>query len=233
MTKATNEKTDIIYRTEDLCRQFVSGSETIRVLQDVNIEIPARSLTMFKGRSGSGKTTLINLLGTLDMPTSGKIYFHDQEICGMASRRRDQLRRLNMGFIFQSVALIASMTAYENVEFALRVAGTEIRGRRERAEEVLQLVGLETRLKHRTQELSGGEQQRVAIARAMAHKPTVIFADEPTAELDTNMGLQVVSLLRSLVRQEGLTVIMTTHDPNMIELADQVISLDEGVMQDD
>ena len=148
----------------------------------------------------------------------------------MPSRHRDQLRRQNMGFIFQSVALIASMTAYENVEFALRVAGTDIRQRRERAEEVLDLVGLGSRMKHRTQELSGGEQQRVAIARAIAHRPTVVFADEPTAEQDTNMGLQVVSLLRSLVRQEGLTVIMTTHDPNMIELADQVISLDEGVM---
>ncbi len=231
MTKTSSTDRQIIYRTEDLCRQFTSGSETITVLNKINLQLAARSLTMLKGRSGSGKTTLINLLGTLDMPTSGKIYFQDQEICSMSSRRRDQLRRENMGFIFQSVALIASMTAYENVEFALRIAGVDNRQRRERAEEVLSLVGLGSRMKHRTQELSGGEQQRVAIARAIAHRPTVVFADEPTAELDTNMGLQVVSLLRSLVRQEGLTVIMTTHDPNMIELADQVISLDEGVMQ--
>jgi putative ABC transport system ATP-binding protein len=138
-----------------------------------------------------------------------------------------------MGFVFQSVALITSMTAFENVEFALRVAGADARGRRERSEEVLELVGLEKRMKHRTQELSGGEQQRVAIARAISHRPTVVFADEPTAELDTNMGLQVVSLLRSLVEKEGLTVIMTTHDPNMIELADLVFSLDSGVMQND
>lgn len=231
MTKTTSAVRRIIYRTEDLCRQFTSGSETITVLNKLNLQLDARSLTMLKGRSGSGKTTLINLLGTLDMPTSGRIYFQDQEICSMSSRRRDQLRRENMGFIFQSVALIASMTAYENVEFALRIAGIDSRQRRTRAEEVLGLVGLASRMKHRTQELSGGEQQRVAIARAIAHRPTVVFADEPTAELDTNMGLQVVSLLRSLVRQEGLTVIMTTHDPNMIELADQVISLDEMVMQ--
>ena len=125
------------------------------------------------------------------------------------------------------------MTAFENVEFALRVAGVESRGRSDRVEEVLDLVGLEKRMKHRTQELSGGEQQRVAIARAIAHRPTVVFADEPTAELDTNMGLQVVRLLRKMVEKEGLTVIMTTHDPNMIELADQVFSLDSGVMQND
>jgi putative ABC transport system ATP-binding protein len=136
-----------------------------------------------------------------------------------------------MGFVFQSVALITSMTAFENVEFALRVAGIDARGRRERTEEVLELVGLEKRMKHRTQELSGGEQQRVAIARAISHRPTVVFADEPTAELDTNMGLQVVRLFRTLVEKEGLTVIMTTHDPNMIELADLVFSLDSGVMQ--
>jgi putative ABC transport system ATP-binding protein len=136
-----------------------------------------------------------------------------------------------MGFVFQSVALITSMTAFENVEFGLRVAGVDAKGRRERAEEVLTLVGLDKRMKHRTQELSGGEQQRVAIARAIAHRPSVVFADEPTAELDTNMGLQVVSLFRALVEREGLTVIMPTHDPNMIELADLVFSLDSGVMQ--
>ena len=194
MTRAADERIDMIYRTEELCRQFTSGSETITVLDNISLSIPSRSLTMLKGRSGSGKTTLINLLGTLDMPTSGRIYFQDQEICSMSNRRRDLLRRQNMGFVFQSVALIASMTAYENVEFALRIAGSESRGRRERAEEVLEMVGLEARMKHRTQELSGGEQQRVAIARAIAHRPTVVFADEPTAELDSNMGLQVVSL---------------------------------------
>jgi putative ABC transport system ATP-binding protein len=217
---------DIIYRAEHLSRCFPSGRETIKVLNNINIDIPRNSLTMFKGRSGSGKTTLINLLGALDLPTSGLIYFQDTEITRMPENRRDQLRRLQMGFIFQSVALITSMTAFENVEFALRVAGIDARSRSKRAEEVLELVGLEKRMKHRTQELSGGEQQRVAIARAISHRPTVVFADEPTAELDTNMGLQVVSLFRSLVEKEGLTIVMSTHDPNMIELADQVFCLD-------
>lgn len=230
-TEASNMPEQIIYRTEGLQRSFQSGRETIAVLQDINLVVPRQSLTMFKGRSGSGKTTLINLLGALDRPTAGRIFFQDSDLTGLSDRRRDQLRRRHMGFIFQSVALIASMTAYENVEFGLRVSGFGIQQRRARAEEVLELVGLEKRMKHRTQELSGGEQQRVAVARAIAHRPTVVFADEPTAELDTNMGLQVVGLFRSLVEREGLTVIMTTHDPNMIELADLVFSLDSGVVQ--
>ncbi|NLM79336.1 MAG: ABC transporter ATP-binding protein [Ruminococcaceae bacterium] len=233
MSDAEKHNETIIFHTEGLCRQFQSGREIITVLDQINIQVRQQSLTMLKGRSGSGKTTLINLLGALDRPTSGKVFFKEEEISGLPDRRRDQLRRQNMGFVFQSVALITSMTAFENVEFALRVAGVESRGRSDRVEEVLDLVGLEKRMKHRTQELSGGEQQRVAIARAIAHRPTVVFADEPTAELDTNMGLQVVRLLRKMVEKEGLTVIMTTHDPNMIELADQVFSLDSGVMQND
>ncbi len=222
-------KPEAILRTAALCREFQSGHETVRVLQNINIEIMRGSLTMLKGRSGSGKTTLINLLGALDRPTSGQVFFEDQEIVSLPDRRRDHLRRRHMGFVFQSVALISSMTAYENVEFGLRIAGFDARLRRKRVEEVLEMVGLDKRMKHRTQELSGGEQQRVAIARAIAHRPAVIFADEPTAELDTTMGLQVVGLFRSLTEKEGLTIIMTTHDPNMIELANQVFSLDEGV----
>lgn len=218
-----------ILQTEGLVRNFQSGHELIHVLQDINIQISSRSLTMLKGRSGSGKTTLINLLGALDHPTAGKVYFDGLEIVGLPERKRDHLRRCKMGFVFQSVALISTMTAFENVEFALRIARFDANLRKKRAEEVLELVGLEKRMKHRTHELSGGEQQRVAIARAIAHRPAVVFADEPTAELDTSMGLQVVGLFRTLVEKEGLTVVMTTHDPNMMELADQVFSLDDGV----
>lgn len=224
--------TQPIMRTENLFRSFKSGHETIDVLQDINIVVPKGQLTMFKGRSGSGKTTLINLLGALDRPTSGNVFFEERDITKLSDYRRDEIRRTQMGFIFQSVALIASMNAYENVEFALRISGYDAKKRRARAEEVLELVGLEKRMKHRTQELSGGEQQRVAIARAIAHKPTVVFADEPTAELDTSMGLQVVNLFRSLVEIEGQTVVMTTHDPNMMELGDLVFSLDDGVTQE-
>ena len=215
--------------TEALCRSFQSGHEKIEVLKDIGIAVPRRSLTMLRGRSGSGKTTLINLLGALDRPTSGRIYFEDEEIVALPERQRDLLRRRRMGFVFQSVALISSMTAFENVDFGLRVAGFDPKARKARAEEVLERVGLAKRMKHRTQELSGGEQQRVAIARAIAHQPDVVFADEPTAELDAAMGLQVVGLFRTLVETEGLTVVMTTHDPNMMELADRMFSLESGV----
>lgn len=222
-----------IIRTENISRTFQSGRETVYALKDINISIEPGTLTILKGRSGSGKTTLLNLLGTLDKPSSGRIYFNGQEIAGLSENRRDEIRRKHMGFVFQSVALISMMSAYENVEFGLRVAGFSPKERRKRAEECLSFVGLQKRMSHRTHELSGGEQQRVAIARAIAHRPAVIFADEPTAELDTHMGLQVVKVFKGLVEKEGLTVVMTTHDPNMMELADKVFALQDGEIVDE
>lgn len=219
-------------RTENLSRQFQSGREVIHALRDINIQINPGTLTILRGRSGSGKTTLINLLGALDKPTEGKIFFMDQDITKLSEVKKDLLRKNNMGFIFQSIALMPLMTAYENVEFGLRVAGYDKEKRKKRAEACLAMVGLQNRMHHRPQELSGGEQQRVAIARAIAHKPKVVFADEPTAELDTNMGLQVVKVLKDLVEEEGLTVVMSTHDPSMIDIADCVYTLEDGVIVD-
>lgn len=217
-----------IIKTEQLHRRFLSGRETIHALKNINIHVQPGTLTILRGRSGSGKTTLMNLLGALDQPNEGKIYFDGNEITGLAEKKRDQLRRKSVGFVFQSVALIFQMSAYENVEFGLRVTGYSAKDRERRAKECLELVGLGKRIHHRPHELSGGEQQRVAIARAIAHKPKVIFADEPTAELDTHMGLYIVKLFRDLVEKEGLTVVMTTHDPNMMEIADHVYTLEDG-----
>lgn len=217
-----------IIKTENLNRQFKSGSEIIDALKNINIEILPNSLTILRGRSGSGKTTLINLLGAMDMPTSGSIYFADEDITQLSETKRDELRRTSIGFVFQSGALISNMTAYENVEFGLRISGYPPSERRQRAEECLAMVGLSKRMVHFPQELSGGEQQRVAIARAIAHEPKVVFADEPTAALDTNMGLQVVKAFKDMVEKQGLTVIMTTHDPNMMEIADHVYTLQDG-----
>jgi putative ABC transport system ATP-binding protein len=138
-----------------------------------------------------------------------------------------------MGFVFQSLALVATMSAFENVDFGLRVAGFGARGRGQRAEDCLGQVGLRPRMHHRPAELSGGEQQRVAIARAIAHKPHVVFADEPTAELDTHMGLQVMKLFRSLIDAEGITIVMSTHDPGMMDLADRVFTLEDGEIVDE
>jgi putative ABC transport system ATP-binding protein len=222
-----------IIRTENISRNFQSGKDTVHALKGINLSVHGRTLTMLRGRSGSGKTTLINLLGTLDMPSEGKIYFMQNEITGIPEIKRDELRRKKIGFVFQSIALISMMSAYENVQFGLMVAGYDSKRRKERVEECLNLVGLGKRMDHRVHELSGGEQQRVAIARAIAHKPDVVFADEPTAELDTHMGLQVVKSFKYLVEKEGLTIIMTTHDPNMMEVADHVFTLEDGEITDE
>lgn len=217
-----------IISTKNLSRNFKTGVEVVRAVKDVTINIAEGKLTILRGRSGSGKTTLINLLGAMDMPSNGEIYFNDKDITKMSQKQRDELRRKNIGFVFQSGALISNMTAYENVEFGLRIAGYDRKERGKRTEECLEIVGLSKRKMHYPYELSGGECQRVAIARAIAHTPKVIFADEPTAALDTNMGLQVVKAFKDLVEQQGLTIVMTTHDPSMMEIADTVYTLQDG-----
>jgi len=217
-----------IISTKNLSRNFKTGVEVVHAVKNVTININEGQLTILRGRSGSGKTTLINLLGAMDMPNNGEIYFNNKDITKMSRKERDELRRKNIGFIFQSGALISSMTAYENVEFGLRITGYDRKKREKRVDECLELVGLSKRKMHYPYELSGGECQRVAIARAIAHTPQVIFADEPTAALDTNMGLQVVKAFKDLVDHEGLTIVMTTHDPSMMEIADSVYTLQDG-----
>ena len=204
----------------------VSGND-FWALKGVDMDVPAGALTILRGRSGSGKTTLMNILGALDAPTEGSVLFDGQDIVALGDHARTKLRRERIGFVFQSVALIPMMTALENVEYALRLA--RYKGdRRERALECLRLVGLSARQKHMPQELSGGEQQRVAIARAIAHRPRVIFADEPTGELDTVTGLQVVKIFKDLTAQEGVTIVMTTHDVGLMEIGDAVYELEGG-----
>ena len=208
-------------------RIFGSGRNAVQVLYDISADVPASSLTILRGRSGSGKTTLLNIVGALDEPTSGEILVDGQSLSGMSERARENLRRKRFGFVFQSVSLIPSMTAYQNVEFALRMAG--IKGdHKARTEQVLQMVGLGSRMKHMPAELSGGEQQRVAIARAIVHHPEVVLADEPTAELDSAMAAEVTRLLKDLTRSEDVTVIMTTHDVGLMDAGDKVIELAGG-----
>jgi len=221
-----------IIQAEGASREFHTGSVVVNALLNADVAIQQGKLTLLQGPSGSGKTTLINLLGALDYPTSGAIFFDGTPIHMLSEPKRDEIRRLKMGFVFQSVALISLMSAYENVEFGLRIAGYEARERKGRAEQCLAFVGLHKRMHHRPSELSGGEQQRVAIARAIAHKPMVIFADEPTAELDTTMGLQVLKVFKTLVEEEGVTVVMSSHDPAITELADHVVALEDGKVID-
>ena len=214
-------------KTVDVSRCFTTAGNQFWALRDINITAPAGKLTILKGRSGSGKTTLMNILGALDKPTNGQVYLGGEDIVKLDERRRGLIRRRSIGYVFQSVALIPMMSAYENVDYALRLAGMRS-GRRERASECLKMVGLGQRMNHMPQEMSGGEQQRVAIARAIAHKPKVIFADEPTAELDTNTGLQVVKIFKDLCAGEGITIVMTTHDTGLMEIGDMVYELQDG-----
>ena len=205
----------------------VVGGEAFWALKGFDIHIERGKLTILRGKSGSGKTTLMNILSALDYPTEGEVYFNGKDIVQMGEKARGQLRRKQIGFIFQSVALIPMLTAYENVEFALRMA--KYRGdRKARAKECLQKVGLGNRMDHMPQELSGGEQQRVAIARAIAHQPEIIFADEPTAELDSNTAFQVMRIFKQLCATEGITIVMTTHDTELMELGDTVFHLEGG-----
>jgi len=219
--------TDIFIATKGVKRSFPTSSGDFWALKGVDVEIPRGKLTILKGRSGSGKTTLLNILGALDKPTEGDVFFDGKNIVHMSERRRAVLRRKEIGFVFQSVALIPMMTAQENVEYALRMARSR-ENRSARAIECLKMVGLGTRMQHMPQELSGGEQQRVAIARALAHRPKVIFADEPTGELDTLTGLQVVKIFKELAEKEGVTIVMTTHDTGLMEIGDAVYELEDG-----
>lgn len=217
-----------IIQTIGVTRSFPTpGGQPFMALKGIDMCAPQGKLTILKGRSGSGKTTLMNILGALDKPTSGQVLFEGTDIAGIDEHRRAKLRRKNIGFVFQSVALIPMMNAYENVEYALRLS--KYKGNyRERVLECLKMVGLGQRVQHMPQEMSGGEQQRVAIARAIAHRPRVIFADEPTAELDTNTGLQVVKIFKELNEREGITIIMTTHDTGLMEIGDRVYELQDG-----
>lgn len=219
----------IILSTKNICRDFTTGNNiVVNALKNINIDIEEGKLTVLRGPSGSGKTTLINILGALDRPSSGEVWFDSKDITRISDKKRDKLRRYDMAFVFQSVALMSAMTAYENVEFGLRLAKVPASERDKRTREVMKNVNLEKRMFHRPGEMSGGEQQRTAIARAIAHKPKIIFADEPTAELDSSTSLHIVKLFKELTQKEGMTIVMTTHDSSMMEVADKVYTLEDG-----
>ena len=221
---------------QNIKRYFKAGDgTTVHALDGVSMEIKKGTLAILKGRSGSGKTTLLNILSALDMPTEGSVQFLDKNLEQMTEKDREMLRRYEMGFVFQSIALIPTMTAYENVEFAIRLAKNDVinantENTQDRVSELLERVGLSKRMDHMPDQLSGGEQQRVAIARAVVHRPKVVFADEPTGALDTAAGFEVMRLFRELIDDEDITIVMTTHDPNLMELGDEVFELSDGIV---
>jgi putative ABC transport system ATP-binding protein len=216
----------------DLVRRFARGGHTVRALDGVSVAVPDGQLTLIRGPSASGKTTLLNILAGLDRPSSGRALLDSRNLAEVDERALDGIRRQHMGFVFQGVALIASMSALENVEFGLRVAGHPYTARLERAEECLAAIGMSERLHHRPGELSGGEQQRVAIARGFAHRPALLFVDEPTAELDTETGETILAVLRQLVEAAATTIVMSSHDPQAVEYADFVVGLADGRRSD-
>lgn len=219
---------DILISGKNIKKGFPMGDGSTFFANDgIDIEIEKGKLTILKGRSGSGKTTLINMLSGLDTPTSGEIYYEGQRFDTMKEDKKEDIRRYDMGFVFQSIALISAMNASENVDFALRLA--DYSGDREkRIQTLAKYIGLEKRMDHMVFQLSGGEAQRLAIARAVAHSPKVLFADEPTGALDTLTGFAVMKLFRKLCDEEGLSVVMTTHDPGLMELGDIVYEIEDG-----
>ena len=222
-------KNNVLIEISGVNRIFPVPGGEFQALKDINAEIQRGTLTVLRGRSGSGKTTLMNIVGALDNPTSGYVCIEGRTLGSMSDRAKENLRRKEMGFVFQAVSLIPTMNAFQNVEFSMRLAGIKPgRERDKRVEECLKLVGLGNRMHHMPAEMSGGEQQRVAIARAIAHHPKVIMADEPTAELDSAMAAQVTRLFKEMTRKEGITILMTTHDVGLMDAGDMIIELENG-----
>ena len=217
-----------LVRVEGVTRVYQVGAQEVHALRGVDLSVERGQLVALQGRSGSGKTTLLNIIGGLDRPTGGQVYFDGQQLTGMSGRALTQLRRHRIGFIFQSFALLPTYSALENIELLLRIAGVGRRERDRRARDSLRLVGLAPWIDHRPDELSGGQQQRVAIARALAGRPALILADEPTGELDSVTGQQILELFRRVVDHEGTTVLMATHDLTVDLFADQVVHLQDG-----
>ncbi len=219
---------DLVVDVQGVSRKFVVGGEDIWAVRDVSLQVSRGEFVALIGRSGSGKTTLLNLIAGLDSPTTGHVTIHGENITEYSERQLTQLRRHRVGFVFQSFGLLPLLSAYENVELSLRIAGAGIRERRRRAEELLEAVGLAGRARHRPYELSGGEQQRVAIARALANSPALILADEPTGELDSTTAVSIFRLLHDLVVEQGVTIVTTTHDRTVMELVPRVEEMNDG-----
>ena len=216
-------------RVTNVSRSYVVNSERVLALRNVNLNVAEGSFVALMGRSGSGKTTLLNMIGGLDQPSEGDVALYGQSLNGMNQDQLTLLRRETIGFIFQSFALLPILSAWENVEMPLRISGVRSgRERRERAEAALALVGLEKWSTHRPAEMSGGQQQRVAIARALVSRPRLLLADEPTGELDSTTGRNLLTLLRDIVRTEGVTLVMATHDRTIFDFADVVYQLRDG-----
>ncbi len=213
-------------------RTYGSGHTAVKALRDVSLRVERGELVALVGRSGSGKTTLLNIIGGLDRPDAGEVFVDGSDVAARGEAELERLRRDTVAFIFQGFGLLDELTAKENVGLPLRLRRLPAADRERRAAMLLDLVGLGAHGEHRPDEMSGGQMQRVAIARALAGSPRLLIADEPTGQLDTETGLAVMALIRGIVEAEGMTAIVSTHDPVMIALADRAVRIDDGRLVD-
>jgi putative ABC transport system ATP-binding protein len=217
-----------VTKVTDATRVYKIGEVETNALRGVNLSIGDGEFTALVGPSGSGKTTLLQLIGLLDQPTTGHVFINGKDATHLNRNQRADLRKDAIGFVFQFFALIPTLTAYENIEMPLLLNGTKPADRRKRVNEMLEAVGLSDRAHHRPDQLSGGQQQRVAVARALATHPKLILADEPTANLDTENGRQIMDIMKKLNKETGVTFVFATHDPRVISYADRVVTLQDG-----
>ncbi|HKA69373.1 MAG TPA: ABC transporter ATP-binding protein [Actinomycetes bacterium] len=222
--------TDPMILVDGLTRTYRTGQVEVRALKSVSFEVQSGQLVAIQGRSGSGKTTLLNLIGGLDTPDQGRVLVDGQDVTALDEGGLLQLRRETVGFVFQSFGLISVLSAAENVGVPLRLALVASNEREERVRRLLALVGLQAHANQRPYELSGGQQQRVAIARALANRPRLLIADEPTGQLDSQTAREIMLLIQALVRTQGVTAIVATHDPALLNLADRVLELRDGAL---
>jgi putative ABC transport system ATP-binding protein len=219
-----------LVRVESVSRDFGRAGKVVHAVRDVSFTAGRGELVAVRGRSGAGKTTLLNIIGGLDRPTSGKVFIAGQEITSAAEAQLVALRRDVIGFVFQSFGLVPILSAAENVGVPLRLAKVPPAERDQRVSVLLELVGVGGHANQRPYELSGGQQQRVAVARALANDPQLLIADEPTGQLDSETGRQIMDLLRALVHARGMTALVATHDAALMEMADRVVTLRDGAL---
>ena len=219
---------DDVVRVEEVSRTFGRGAQLVHAVREVSLTAAPGELVAIRGRSGAGKTTLLNVIGGLDRPSSGKVFVDGVELSSAAEAILVDLRRDVIGFVFQSFGLVPILSAAENVGIPMRLAKVPAAEREQRVAVLLELVGLGPHAKQRPYELSGGQQQRVAVARALANEPKLLIADEPTGQLDSETGRSIMDLIRAVVRARGMTALVATHDPALMDVADRILTLRDG-----